>query len=91
MVKVFHGHDAETHDAFQTWRKANGDGFFMTECAPGQFTVHYAQDRREHPGGRSCMHNGTSENGYREDKGGCYTTARKACSDSLPALLAWDV
>jgi hypothetical protein len=89
MISVFHGDDAETHDAFQAWRKANVEGFFMTESAPGHFTIHYAQDKRENPAGRGCMHQGGSDNVYREDKGGCYTTARKVCSNSLAALLAW--
>ena len=41
MTSVFHGDDAATHDAFQAWRKANVDGFHMTESVPGQFTIHY--------------------------------------------------
>jgi len=26
---------------------------------------------------------------YLEDKGGCYTTARKVCSNNLAELIAW--
>jgi hypothetical protein len=89
MIRIFHGDNAETHDAFQAWRKANAKGYHMTESAPGQFTIHYTQDRRENRHGRGCMHQGGSDNGYQEDKGGCYTTARKVCSDSLAELLAW--
>lgn len=35
------------------------------------------------------MHQGCSDNEYGEDKGHCYTAARKVCSDSLAELLAW--
>lgn len=31
MISVFHGPDAATHDAFQSWREAHSDGFDMTE------------------------------------------------------------
>lgn len=89
MWHIFHGDEAATHDAFQAWRRANPDGFHMSESAVGRFIIHYAQDRRENPSGRGCMHQGGSENEYGEDKGGCYTTARKVCSDSLTELLAW--
>jgi hypothetical protein len=89
MIHVFYGNDAKTHDAFQAWRKAHADGFHMSENAPGQFTIHYTQDKRESPTGRGCMHQGTSENEYQEDKGSCYTTARKVCSDNLAELVAW--
>jgi hypothetical protein len=61
----------------------------MTEAAPGQFTIHYTQDRRENAAGRGCGHQGGSDNDYLEDKGGCYTTARKVCSNSLAELIAW--
>jgi len=27
--------------------------------------------------------------GYREDKNGCYTTARKVCSERFEELIAW--
>src|SRR5271170_716762 len=37
------------------------------------------------------MHNGGSGNGYLEDKGGCYTTARKVCSNSLAELSTWAI
>jgi hypothetical protein len=35
MISVFHGNDEETHRTFQAWRKANVDGFHMTEGAAG--------------------------------------------------------
>jgi hypothetical protein len=47
MISVFYGNDEESHQKFQAWRRANGDGFHMTESAPGQFTIHYTQDKRE--------------------------------------------
>ena len=89
MIQIFFGHDAVTHNAFQAWRRANPDGFHLSESAAGLFTAHYAQDRRENPTGRGCMHQGCSDNEHAEDKGGCYTTARKVCSDSLAELIAW--
>jgi hypothetical protein len=89
MISVFHGNDAQTHDAFQTWRRAHVDGFHMTESEPGRFIIHYTQDRRENPDGRGCIHQGGSDNDYREDKGSCYTVARKVCSDSLAELMGW--
>ena len=39
--------------------------------------------------GRGCMHQGISDNGYQEDKGGCYTTAMKVCSNNFSELLEW--
>lgn len=89
MCKIFHGSDAATHDAFQAWRRAHPDGFHLTESANGVFTAHWTQDARENSLGRGCIHQGVSETEYREDKGGCYTTATKVCSDSLPELLDW--
>ena len=89
MVSIFHGDDADTHRAFQAWRHANVDGFDMTEGPAGTFTIHYAQDMRENPEGRGCWHQGGSGNDYRADKDGCYTTARKVCSNSLAELIAW--
>src|SRR5947207_248910 len=89
MIRVFHGDDETTHQAFQSWRKANADGFHMTENAPGQFTVHYTLDKRENTLGRGCIHQGGSGNKYLEDKGGCYTTARKVCSIDIAELVAW--
>lgn len=61
----------------------------MTEGPQGTFTIHYAQDKRENPEGRGCWHQGGSDNDYLADKDGCYTTARKVCSNSLAELLAW--
>jgi len=89
MVSIFHGSDAETHDAFQNWRQEHADGFDMPERPKGMFTIHYAQDKRENDRARGCNHQGGSGNGFRVDKGGCYTTARKVCSDSLAELLEW--
>ena len=89
MIRVYHGDNAQAHEAFQAWRRANVDGFHMTESAPGQFTIHYTQDRRENPAGRGCIHQGGSDNEYRQDKGCCYTAARKVCSESLAELVAW--
>jgi hypothetical protein len=91
MISVFHCDDEETHQKFQVWRKANVDGFHMTENAAGQFTVHYTQDNRENSAGRGCMHQGGSDVEYLEDKNGCYTTARKVCSNSLAELVAWAI
>lgn len=89
MIKIFHGTDAATHDAYQTWRQAHANGFFLTEGPKGSFRSHWAQDKRENPFGRGCIHQGGSKNAYRADKSGCYTTAKKVCSDSLPELLEW--
>ena len=89
MVSVFHGKDEDTHQKFQAWRKANVNGFHMTESAAGQFTIHYTQDKRENSAGRGCGHQGGSDNEYPEDKDGCYTTARKVCSNNLAELIAW--
>jgi hypothetical protein len=89
MISIFHGDDAETHHAFQAWRRANVDGFDMTERPAGTFTIHYAQDKRENPEGRGCWHQGGSGNNFRADKDGCYTTARKVCSSSVAELIAW--
>jgi hypothetical protein len=89
MISVFHGNDEETHQRFQAWRKANIDGFHMTEGAAGQFTIHYTQDKRENAAGRGCMHQGVSDIEYREDKDSCYTRARKVCSINLAELTAW--
>jgi hypothetical protein len=86
MISIFHGDDKETHNKYQVWRKANVDGYLMTESATGRFTIHYAQDRRENLAGRGCMHNGGSDNAYMEDKDSCYTAARKVCSNNLAEL-----
>src|SRR5262249_28534230 len=86
---VFHGDDEATHRKVQAWRKAHPDGFHMTEGGAGQFTVHYTQDKRENAAGRGCIHQGVSDIDYREDKGGCYTAARKVCSDNVAALVLW--
>ena len=61
----------------------------MTEGPAETFTIHYTQDKRENPEGRGCWHQGGSDNDYRADKGGCYTTAQKVCSNSLTELIAW--
>lgn len=89
MVQIFHGDDENTHNEFQEWRKANVDGFHMTESLPGVFTIHYTQDKRENSEGRGCMHQGCSDIQYLEDKNACYTRARKVCSNSLAELTAW--
>lgn len=88
-VIIFHGNEKVKHDAFQAWRKANVDGFHMTESRAGKFTIHYAQDKRENSDGRGCMHQGISDLEYLEDRNSCYTTARKVCSNSLAELFAW--
>jgi hypothetical protein len=88
-IAEFHGTDKATHDAFQSWRRAHRDGFHMAEQdTEGDFIVHWTQDKREH-GARGCIHQGVSAIKYREDKGGCYTTARKVCSDDFTKLLDW--
>jgi hypothetical protein len=89
MISVFHRNNEKTHEEFQQWRRANVDGFHMTEGPAGQFTIHYTQDKRENPIGRGCMHQGGSENAYQEDKGGCYTSARKVCSNDIAELITW--
>jgi hypothetical protein len=89
MISIFHGNDEETHNDFQTWRQAHVDGFHMTEKTIGQFVIHYAQDKRENAVGRGCNHQGCSFIEYGEDKNGCYTTARKVCSNSFTELVAW--
>lgn len=89
MVQIFRGTDAKTHQDFQDWRRANVDGFHMTESSPGSFVIHYTQDKWENAAGRGCRHQGASDFAFREDKGGCYTTERKVCSNSLAELVAW--
>ena len=89
MISIFHGNDAETHRNYQAWRKANVDGFSMSQGDPRQFTIHYTQDKRENPAGRGCMHQGCSNIEYLEDRKGCYTTARKVCANSLAELIVW--
>lgn len=89
MVSVFHGNSEATHRSFQAWRKNNTNGFHMTEGTTGQFTIHYTQDKRENAARRGCIHQGTSDIEYLEDKGSCYTTARKVCSNDLAELIAW--
>lgn len=91
MVTIFHGNDEATHKRFQAWRKANINGFHMTESARGQFTIHYTQDRRENSAGRGCIHQGGSDIEYLEDKGSCYTAAKKVCSIDLTELVTWGV
>jgi hypothetical protein len=89
MIPEFHGNDEISHNNFQAWRQANVDGFHMTESSPRQFVIHYAQDKRENSAGRGCGHQGGSGNEYGEDKNGCYTTAKKVCSNSFAELIAW--
>ncbi len=89
MIEIFHGTNQETHEAFQTWRRAHPNGFNLTEKSRNLFIAHWSQDKRENSAGRGCNHQGGSGNGFLEDKGGCYTTARKVCSDSLPELYEW--
>ncbi len=89
MIGVFHGTDEATHDAYRAWRREHPDGFNMTEGATGAFTIHWAQDRRENNIGRGCTHQGVSDIKYREDKDGCYTTARKVCAETFEELIAW--
>jgi hypothetical protein len=89
MVTIFHGTDKRTHDAYQTWRQDHPDGFVLSESSMGKFTLHWAQDAREHGAGRGCHHLGGSRNPFRGDKNGCYTTKRKVCSESPTELLYW--
>ena len=89
MIEIFHGDNEQTHQAFQSWRQGHVDGFHMTEGASGVFTIHWTQDKRENLAGRGCHHQGESGNKYLEDKYGCYTTARKICSESYSDLLEW--
>jgi len=89
MISIFHGDNEQTHEAFQLWRRTHVDGFHMTEGARGEFTIHWAQDKRENTAGRGCHHQGGSGNEYRADKAGCYTTARKVCSENYGDLVEW--
>ena len=89
MLAVFHGANKDSHDSFQAWRCENPNGFHMTEGTNGKFSVHWTQDKRDSPLGRGCNHQGIAGMEYRQDKNGCYTTARKICSESLFELLAW--
>jgi hypothetical protein len=89
MIHIFHGNDEKIHNAFQAWRQANVDGFQMTEKSKGKFVIHYAQDKRENSKGRGCVHQGCSFIEYREEKRGCYTTAKKVCSNSFADLIGW--
>jgi len=89
MISIFHGNNKETHEKFQRWRKANVDGFHMTESPARKYTIHYTQDKRESLTGRGCMHQGVSDIAYLADKDGCYTRARKVCSSSFAELLSW--
>jgi hypothetical protein len=88
MIRIFHGNDEAIHNDFQAWRQANVDGFRIAEKSAGQFLIHYAQDKRENSEGRGCGHRGGSSNKFAEDKGGCFTTAKKVCSNSFAALIA---
>jgi hypothetical protein len=88
-MQIFHGDDEATHNAFQAWRQEHPDGFNLTEGPKNQFRMHWSQDKRENASGRGCMHQGGSGNGYRVDKGGCYTMAKKVCSDSATELRQW--
>lgn len=87
MIKVFHGFDESTHDAFQAWRKANPDGFNLSEGAKGVFTAHWSQDSRENSFGRGCMHQGGADNSM--EQGACLTRAKKVCSDDINELIRW--
>ncbi len=89
MISVFLGQDKQTHRKFQAWRKANANGFHMTENVAGRFTIHYTQVKRENHDGRGCMHQGTSDIEYLDDMDGCYTSTRKVCSLNFPDLIAW--
>jgi hypothetical protein len=89
VIASFHGTDAQTHDAFQAWRQANPDAFNLTAKSDKVFVAHRSQDKRENAQGRGCIHQGGSGNGYRESRNGCYTTAKKVCSESLEELREW--
>jgi len=87
MISIFHGDDESSHEGYQSWRRANTDGFLMTEGRKGLFTIHYSQDMRDNPDRRGCNHTGGSSIRYGED--GCYTRARKVCSERYEELIAW--
>lgn len=89
MLKIFHGNNPESHDSYQAWRRSHPDGFNLTEKSGNVFVAHWSQDKRENSFGRGCIHQGGSGNAYLDDKGACYTTKKKVCSDSLPELLDW--
>ena len=88
MIEIFHGTNAESHNAFQAWRSSHPDGFNLTESKKNLFTAHWTQDLRDHGDRRGCNHQGGSENKFDEGTN-CYTSAKKVCSDSLQELLAW--
>jgi len=89
MIRIFYGDKEQAHEDFQLWRRTHVDGFHMTESSGGLFTIHWTQDKRENPSGRGCHHQGGSDNEYGTDRGHCYTTARKVCSENLGDLVAW--
>jgi len=89
MIQVYHGDNEATHEAFQAWRQANVDGFHLAEGPAGFFRMHWTQDKRENELGRGCAHQGGSGNPFRGDKNGCYTKARKVCSNDARELRTW--
>ena len=89
MISIFHGNDETTHDAFQAWRVANEDGLTLAESPKGQARLHWSQDKRESADGRGCSHQGGSGAKFGEDKGACYTKARKVCATNASELRDW--
>lgn len=89
MIQIFHGDDADTHDAFQAWRRAHPDGFHLSEGPKNLFTAHWTQDRRENALGRGCAHQGTSDRELNDYFSGCYTKAMKVCSEDFRELASW--
>ena len=62
LIEIYHGNDEAMHNAFQTWRRLNPDGFDLTEGPVCQFRLHWAQDKRDNSQGRGCIHQGGSSN-----------------------------
>jgi hypothetical protein len=40
MIEILQGTNAESHNAFQAWRRLHPDGFNLTESKKGLFTAH---------------------------------------------------
>lgn len=66
------------HDAFQAWRAANPDGFFLTFKTRSKANLHVS----------TCHHLG-SEDWTREETGDSLTVKRKVCCHHARTLEAW--
>lgn len=66
------------HDAFQAWRSAHPDGFFLTFKTKVKANLHVS----------TCHHPGSAD-WSREETGHSLTTMRKACSTRARELRSW--